>query len=183
MMSNREEMIAEAIDLGLEFKGNISNKALAALLAEAKGEPEPLNETPPPSPAMKPQTEEEDVLEAAAEIARNNARERAARNRARVGGIKANAMKTKVVTLTSKDSRDNETVTTAFLSMQNKHFAIARNVPLDTPVELEQCLINTAESCMITQHRDEIVNGKRTGNKVPVRVKKYAVSYSPIDPD
>jgi hypothetical protein len=51
------------------------------------------------------------------------------------------------------------------------------------PVELEVCLINLAENAMITMHRDEIdSNGRRTGNKVTARVKKYAVSYSPIDP-
>jgi hypothetical protein len=89
----------------------------------------------------------------------------------------------KVVTLTNKDARENDVVTTAYLSVQNQYFAVARNVPLDIPVELEICLIKLAENAMITLHRDEIdSNGRRTGNKVTARVKKYAVSYSPIDP-
>ena len=37
-MSKRTEMIDEANDLGIEFKGNVSNVNLAALIAVAKGE-------------------------------------------------------------------------------------------------------------------------------------------------
>jgi len=29
----------------------------------------------------------------------------------------------------------------------------------------------------MTLHKDEIIDGKRTGNKVATRVKKYAISY------
>jgi hypothetical protein len=182
MMSNRDEMIAEAIDLELEFPGNISNKKLAAILAEAKGEPEPLDETPPPSPAVKSVPSDEDITESARDIARRKVQDKAKKQREMIARRKESAFKTRIVTLTNKDNRENDVVTTAYLSMQNQFFAIARNVPLDVPVELEQCLINLAESCMITMHKDEIIKGHRTGNKVTVRVKKYAVSYTGQEP-
>jgi len=86
-------------------------------------------------------------------------------------------MKTRIVTITNKDNRDNDFTTTASLSFENQFFGLAKNVPLDVPVELEQALIDIAESTIITHHKDEIVDGKRTGNKVPVSVKKYVVSY------
>lgn len=185
MSTEREDMIAEATDLGIEFKGNISNVKLAAKLAEFKGEPEPLQESAPSGPAVKeeaPLEEQEDTM-SAVEIVRKRQREVFARKRKMIADAKAKAMKTKVVTLTNKDARENDVVTTAYLSVQNQYFAVARNVPLDMPVELEVCLINLAENAMITMHRDEIdSNGRRTGNKVTARVKKYAVSYSPIDP-
>ena len=182
-MTEREEMIAEATDFGLEFKGNISNLKLAAMLAEFKGEPEPLNEKPAAGPAIKEEAEEEeDTTLSAVELVRKRQNASFARKRKMISDAKQKAFKTQVVTLTNKDARENDVVTTAYLSCQNQYFAMARNVPLDIPVELESCLIRLAETAMITLHRDEIINGRRTGNKVATRVKKYAISYSPIDP-
>ena len=182
-MSNREDMIAEATDLGLDFKGNISNIKLAALINEYKGLPTPIDETPPPSPAAKPEAEpaaEEEVFQTQGQKA---AHALYAKRRAKIVQAKKKAFKTKIVTLTNKDNRENDVATSAFLSFENLHFGLAKNVPLDIPVELEVALINIAEACMITLHKDEIVNGKRTGNKLPVRVKKYAISYGQQQPD
>jgi len=185
-MSNREDMIAEAIDFGLEFKGNISNKKLAAMLADFKGEPEP-EEAGPAGPAMKPEesneVEVEETISKGVEAVRQRTKDKYQRRREQVAKAKQKAMKTSVVTLTSKDSRENDVVTTAYLSVQNMYFSVARNVPLDIPVELEHCLIRCAETATITLHRDEIKNGRRTGNKVTARVPKYAISYSGIDPE
>ncbi|MEE8599386.1 MAG: hypothetical protein V3S69_07785 [Dehalococcoidales bacterium] len=50
---DRAAMIDEANELSLEFKGNISNVNLSALIAEAKGEPAPINESAPANPAEK----------------------------------------------------------------------------------------------------------------------------------
>lgn len=175
-MTDRENMIAEAHDLELTFRGNISNKDLQALLAEAKGEPTPLDETPPPGPAVKaeePKADEPEQTEAQRAVSA-----RYKLKRARVVAAKKEAMKTKIVTLTNKDPRENDRVTTAFLSFENQHFGLSKSVPLDIPVELEVSLIHIAENCKITLHKDEIKNGRPTGNKVPMRVKKYAISYS-----
>ena len=179
---DRKAMIDEANELGLEFKGNISNKALAALLAEEKGEPIPLDEPAPPSPAMKKeksdQTDvEDDIVEGAAKIARRRAQEKIAKRRAHVAARREKAMATEIVTITNRDSREATKATTAYLSVQNQYFAVAKAVPLDMPVELEHCLIRAAETCMMTQHVDEVVGGKSTGNKIPTRVPKYTISY------
>jgi hypothetical protein len=91
-------------------------------------------------------------------------------------------MTTQIVTITNKDPRENDVVTTAFLSFENQYFGKARNVPLDIPVELEVALISIAEGCIMTMHKDEVVNNRRTGNKITQRVKKYAVSYSQRQP-
>jgi len=186
-MSNREDMIAEATDLGLDFKGNISNINLAALIAEYKGEPPPLDETPPPGPAVKPEPEVEDAVEpdivTQAQLTRTAAQKVYAAKRRKIGAAKDRAMKKTIVTITSKDSRENEVTTTAYLSCENEHFSIGRSVPLDIPVELEQCLIENARTCKMPMHRDEVKNGRRTGNKVTIIVPKYTISYSRQDPD
>lgn len=99
-----------------------------------------------------------------------------------VNETKRAAMKKRVVTISSNDKRDSEFTTTAYLSMENQYFGISKLVPLDIPIELEQCLIDVARSTEITLHKDEIINGRRTGNKTPVRTRKYNISYEDIKP-
>jgi hypothetical protein len=90
------------------------------------------------------------------------------------------AMETKIVTISSNDKRDNDVTTSVYLSMENQHFSVAKYVPLDIPVELEVCLIEVAKSTFITLHTDEIIDGKRTGNKTPKSVHKFTISYEEI---
>jgi hypothetical protein len=174
---NREDMIAEAIDLDIKHKGNISNIGLAKLIAEARGEPEPEFDAPA-GPATKPEpaVEEEDVV---ADTPKQSAASAVyARKRLKIAKAKKAAMATTVVTITSKDPRENEVSTTAFLTVENQHFAVGRSVPLDIPVELEKCLIETAKACKIPMHKDEVKDGRRTGNKVTIMVNKYVISYA-----
>ena len=183
-MTDREKMLQEANDLGISFPGNISNIKLSAMLAEAKGLPTP-HAPAPAGPAMKAEPEAESVKEVAIharEAHRVAARAVALKRRKYVKTKKAEAFKTQIVTLTNKDPRDNNVTTTAYLSFENQYFGVARMVPLDIPVELETALIKIAAGCTMTLHKDEIVGGKRTGNKVPTRVKKYAISYSQKQP-
>lgn len=87
------------------------------------------------------------------------------------------AMKTRVVRITNNDKRENHLTTTAYLSCENQYFGISRIVPLDVPIELEQCLIDVAKSVEITLHVDD---GNRSGNKEPKLVKKYVISYEDV---
>ena len=180
-MSNRNELIEQANALGLEFQGNISNVKLQEMVDTAladlpEAEPEPVKETPPPSPAMKANVEEEEEEE---EVATTTTRTMSAqvRKRMRIKAAKDKAMKRRVVTITNKDNRENDVVVNAYLSFENQYFGISKLVPLDVPVELEDALIKIAEKCTMTLHKAEIVNGKPTGNRIAVTVKKYAVSY------
>jgi hypothetical protein len=164
-MSDRKALIEQANELGLEFPGNISTKKLEAMLSESKG------------PAVKAEVVAE-VEPAASPKGKKEPEDPRQRVRMLVAAAKKAATAKSIVTLTNKDPRENATVTTAHLSVENQHFGVSRIVPLDIPVELEQCLIDLAESTMMTLHRDEVAGGKRTGNKVAVSVKKFAVSYS-----
>jgi hypothetical protein len=175
-MMDRQDMIAEANDLGLQFPGNISNAKLEELLTKS-GEPTPIEDDAPPSPAMKAVEPDElpDLPPTRSDLINR-------RKRAKIARAKKAAMTTQIVTITNKDPRENDVVTTAFLSFENQYFGKARNVPLDIPVELEVALISIAEGCIMTMHKDEVVNNRRTGNKITQRVKKYAVSYSQRQP-
>lgn len=183
-MSNREEMIAEATDLGIEFKGNISNVKLAELIAEFKGEPPPLNETPPSGPAVKAEPEaDEEIVESAKDAAQRISREKYAKQRRDIAQAKERAFKTKVVTVTNRDSRENEHTQTVYVCVSNAYFTLAKVVPLDVPVELEKCLISNLQQIQMTIHKDEFKNGQRTGNKIAQRVPKYTISFGEVQPD
>lgn len=161
---NRAELVKEANELGLEFPANIPSKKLEDLIAESAG------------PAVKPASEEKVYSKKEPTAVLSKIQKR----RQFVAKRKAQAMKTSIVTITNKDNRDNDFTTTASLSFENQFFGLAKNVPLDVPVELEQALINIAETTLITHHKAEVVEGRRTGNKIPIQVKKYVVSYEKI---
>lgn len=176
MSTERKVLLEQANELGLDFQSNIPSAKLEALIAETKGEPSPVDETAPESPALK-QGADLNVDDEEKPVTEKPALSKYAAKRAKITAAKKKAFKTQVVTLTNKDNRENDIMTTAYLSFENQHFGLSKVVPLDVPVELEAALITIAETAMMTLHKDEIVAGRRTGNKVPMRVKKFAISY------
>ena len=169
MKTAREELLEKAADLGLEFPKNISTDKLeekvVVAMEEATDPPkvdEPVSVAPPVAVEVTRESRKLDQLELQRKVTTE---------------AKRVALTTRVVTLTNKDNRENDVMTTAYLSFENQFFGLSKLVPLDIPVELEQGLIDVAESAMIPMHKDEIIRGRRTGNKVTVRVKKYVVSY------
>lgn len=165
MEKTLEELRAEADVLGIEYSKNIGAAKLAEKIEEyyakeaAGSTVKELSEEKELDAPQKKRLSEEETL------------------RKMVADAKAAAMKTKIVTLSSTDKRDNDVVTSVYLSCENQYFGLAKYVPLDVPVELEECLIEVARATMITLHRDEIIDGRRTGNKVPQSVRKYTISY------
>lgn len=176
MNQERTDLLEVANELGLDFQSNIPTEKLKAIVAEAKGEPPVVEENVPAGPALKAGAsqatdDDEEVASPKPKVSKYVAK------RAKIAASKKKAFATQVVTLTNKDNRENDIMTTAYLSFENQHFGLSKVVPLDIPVQLEAALINIAETAMMTLHKDEIVGGRRTGNKVPVRVKKFAISY------
>ena len=151
-MSDHTKLLDEANELGLEFAANISGKKLQAMVDEANGTVN-IN-----GPEHKPEVEQ-------------------MTKRQKIAQRRKEAFKTRVVTLTNKDPRDSAVANTAHLSFENNYFGLAKNVPLDTPVELEVALIKIAAATLMPLHKREYKDGKETGNMITVRVKKYAISY------
>lgn len=180
MSEDRVELLEEANALGLSFHSNIPTEKLRILILEATGEPIPVDEEAPEGPAVKVEVvavEEEKETPAPTPVKGQVPLSAHAKKRKKIADAKARAMKTQVVTITNKDNRENDVMTTVYLSFENQYFGLSKLVPLDVPVELEQALIDIAASTAMTLHKDEIVGGKRTGNKVSVRTKKFAISY------
>ena len=169
-----EELREEATVLGITYNANIGAEKLAAKIEEyyvAQANADKVVEKTPeviPDPTVDHSTPE-------SKHATFEAKQRKA-----VAEAKAAAMATKIVTVTSNDKRDNDMVTSEYVSCENQYFGIAKYVPFDIPVELEVCLIEVLKSSMITLHKDEIVDGRRTGNKIPMSVRKFNISYEDI---
>lgn len=184
-MSDREQLLEEAQELGIEFQSNTPSAVLEQRIAEAKAAQgassddeegdendgdNPEQQDPDPAPAAKKEPKKKSTAgrrESKQQMLKRLIRER-----------KQEAMKTRIVTITNRDNRENDHTTTAYLGFENQHFSLSKVVPLDVPVELEQCLIDVAKSCTITLHKAEMKDGKRTGNHIPVTVSKYTISYS-----
>jgi len=169
------ELKEEAINLGVTFKGNPKRDELEQMIRDF------LAEEAEGTVAVKADEDDEDEQLSRDRAVRNiktgRTMSKADRIRQLVADAKARAMKKRIVTLTSNDRRDNDYVTSVPLFFENQYFALDRIVPLGIPVELEQCLIDIASSTSITIHKDEIVDGRRTGNKIPVQAKKFNISY------
>lgn len=178
----RKELLDKADEIGLEYPKNIATDKLETLILEQEEALEtasPAVQKPPQSAMATP------AVQPAQYIAANPMTEQRKKQQAlrkRIVKAKQKALKTKVVTLTNQDQRENDVMTTAHLSFENQYFAVSKIVPLNVPVELEQALIDIAKSARITMHKDEIINGKRTGNKTSVSVAKFAISYGENQP-
>lgn len=94
-----------------------------------------------------------------------------------VAKARQEAFKTRKVIITYNDKKDSNDVSTAYLTCENEFFSIAKFVPLDMLVELEQCLIDTAKDVRIIAYKPEFINGKMTKNKIPHEINKYTISY------
>lgn len=162
---NRTTLLQQANELGLSFKSNIPTTKLQSLIEAS------LNIVVPDESSIASITAPvEDAPVTIPDGPILNSKKRIAK-------LKADAFRTKVVTITNKDVREADVATTVHLGFENDFFGLAKNVPLDVPVELEVSLIKIANSVKMTLHKDEILLGKRTGNKVAVSVSKYAISY------
>lgn len=163
-----QELKDEAVGLGLDVKGLKSKKEVIELI-EKHYESQSAGDLVKIKDETETKDEEKPVVsngKSMGEIARE---------------LKEKALKTKVVRITNNDKRDNSVTNTVYLSAENQYWGISKIVPLDEPVELEQCLINCAKNIEIMNHVDEVVEGKRTGNKVFRMVKKYSVSLEDSD--
>lgn len=165
-----EELRAEADALGLTYNQNIGAAKLAEKIEEhytslSAGDSIQVKEevVQPVAKDNKKETKDELIRRLAAEA-------------------KLAAFATKVVTVSNNDKREAEHMTADFFGFENQYFGISLLVPFDIPTQLPQCIIDVIKSTPITLHKDEIVDGRRTGNRVPVQTRKYNISYEENQP-
>jgi hypothetical protein len=152
-MSNevRDELLKKAEEMGLEFPKNIPTDKLQEKINQAE------------TPTIN-------------EVKTANKVPSDARSK-RIRSLK----ETRIVTITNREARESEVLSTVKLSVHNMYGSISKEVPLDIPVELETVLIEHCKSIMFTSVKPEIIDGKPTGNSIAVRRRKFSVSYEDVD--
>jgi hypothetical protein len=170
-----EELKAEADVLGVSYSPNIgasklSDKIEAYYTNQAAGD------------SVKVQAEvkeDEPVVKATGSKGETEA-QRVIRKRKEVMDAKTAAFKTRVVTVSNNDTRENGVITADYFGFENQHFGKSLLVPFNVPVELPQGIIEVIKSTPMTIHTDEIIGGRRTGNKVATQARKYNISYEDV---
>lgn len=88
---------------------------------------------------------------------------------------KKRAFKKKVVIISSNDKRDNDTATTVYATCENQYFALAKIIPLNIEVEVEQCLLDSLSEVEIMLQTDVVKDGVALGVSTPTFIKKYNI--------
>jgi len=161
MSDERSQLIEQATELGLDFPSNVKTVKLQNMVDEAMGV------------TKTPEVDGPAELEGSSQLTKVKTLSK----RQKIAERKKAAFATRVVTITNKDPRESHETNTAHLSFENSYFSLAKNVPLDMPVELEVALIKIAAATEMPLHKKEYIDGKATGNMVTTLVKKYAISY------
>lgn len=167
MEKTLEELKAEADVLGVEYSPNIGAKKLSEKI-------EAYYESQAAGDSVKVQAEPEPVKEDKKSTGKVDPMKQL------VADMRAAAFKTRVVTVSNNDTRENSVLTADYFGFENQYFGKSLLVPFNVPVELPQCIIDVITSTTIMLHVDEIVDGKRTGNKTQKMAKKYNVSYEDV---
>ncbi len=159
-----KELKEEAIELNLEFSGNVSKEALIELINTVKDVP---TEEP----------EEEYIMEKV-EVIKSPTTEKivnlsqVAAKRVYISKMKKAANTLKVVTITDNDSRENSNTSTVTVSCTNAYLDLPTlRIPLNVPVEIKQGYIDVLRGIRITNHI-------RTsgGNNKAVDKLRYSIS-------
>lgn len=82
----------------------------------------------------------------------------------------------KKVKITNMDP-NNAGQTTVFAGVHNMHMDLARVIPLDMEIALEQALIDNIKQRRTVTAVPHVVNGKDTGNTVAKEINMYAIEY------
>jgi hypothetical protein len=90
--------------------------------------------------------------------------------------VKAKSLKkVKVVNLDVNEAK----IKSGYVCAGNQDFEVARVIPFNTPIGLQQCLIDKLKQDKMMVFVDEIDprTGKETGNQTHELINKYAIEY------
>ena len=169
-MASIETLKQEATELGISFNQNIGVDKLQAKIDEWYKSQETsgngIQEAVEKQEAME-QSEEKSAVKDNKGSTGFNANEFAKR-------MEAEARKTRIVTITDNDQRENNQTTVAVVNCSNLYFDLGTAyIPLNIPVEVRQGHINVLSETEIPLH----VKDPKTGLSALTMRKRYAISY------
>lgn len=162
-----EELKQEARDLGIEFSANIGAAKLQAKIDAYYAGQENSSKEVIEAVKVKEESKQKD----------DNTLVTTTENRDTISAIskaRAEANKTKVVTIIDNDQRVNNQTTTVTVNCSNMYFDLGTVIlPLNLPVEVRQGHLNVLKELQIPQH----VKDGKTGLSTVRMVPRYALSY------
>ena len=162
-----EELKQEARDLGIEFSANIGAAKLQAKIDAYYAGQENSSKEVIEAVKVKEESKQKD----------DNTLVTTTENRDTISAIskaRAEANKTKVVTIIDNDQRVNNQTTTVTVNCSNMYFDLGTVIlPLNLPVEVRQGHLNVLKELKIPQH----VKDGKTGLSTVRMVPRYTLSY------
>ena len=171
-MSKIEDLKQEATELGISFNQNIGADKLQAKIDEwYKSQETSGNE-------ILAAVEKQEAMEKSEEkSAVKDNKESAFNIHAYAKKAEEAARKTRVVTITDNDQRENNQTTVAVVNCSNVYFDLGTvYIPLNVPVEVRQGHINVLSETEIPLH----VKEPKTGLSTLTMRKRYAISYEDV---
>ena len=161
-----EELKQEARDLGIEFSANIGAAKLQAKIDAYYAGQETSSKEVIEAVKVKEESKQKD----------DNTLVTTTENRDTISAIskaRAEANKTKVVTIIDNDQRVNNQTTTVTVNCSNMYFDLGTVIlPLNLPVEVRQGHLNVLKELQIPQH----VKDGKTGLSTVRMVPRYTIS-------
>ena len=162
-----EELKQEAKDLGIEFSANIGAAKLQAKIdAYYAGQEDSSKAVLEAVKVVEESKEKEDNTLVATTESKSTM--------SAISKARAEANKTKVVTIIDNDQRVNNQTTTVTVNCSNMYFDLGTVIlPLNLPVEVRQGHLNVLKELQIPQH----VKDGKTGLSSVRMVPRYTLSY------
>lgn len=162
-----EELKQEARDLGIEFSANIGAAKLQAKIdAYYAGQEDSSKAVLEAVKIVEESKEKEDNTLVATTESKSTM--------SAISKARAEANKTKVVTIIDNDQRVNNQTTTVTVNCSNMYFDLGTVIlPLNLPVEVRQGHLNVLKELQIPQH----VKDGKTGLSTVRMVPRYTLSY------
>lgn len=162
-----EELKQEARDLGIEFSANIGAAKLQAKIdAYYAGQEDSSKAVLEAVKVVEESKEKEDNTLVATTESKSTM--------SAISKARAEANKTKVVTIIDNDQRVNNQTTTVTVNCSNMYFDLGTVIlPLNLPVEVRQGHLNVLKELQIPQH----VKDGKTGLSSVRMIPRYTLSY------
>lgn len=167
-MATLEELKQEATELGINFSANIGAEKLSAKIEEFYKSQE---------------TSGKEIQEAVEKKAEEKSEEKSAVKGKlspieRARKAEEAARKTRIITITDNDSRENNQTTVAVANCTNAYFDLGTvYIPLNVPVEVKQGHIDALQGVEIPMHAKDPKSGLNT----TVMRRRYSISFENIE--
>ena len=159
---NKDELVVEATDLGIEFHPSTGAKKIKEKIDAYYESQETSGK------------EIEEAIESNEKSEEKSAESGKLTKGQRIANARAKANKTRVVTVIDNDQRVNNQTTTFTANCSNAYFDLGTiRLPLGEPIEIRQGHINVLKEVKIPQHAKDNTTGLSTVRLIP----RYTLQY------